>query len=121
MENEMALVPSSKVRKVRGISPAQNEQITNYMQGAIYGWIKSHKSTKFAVRDLVGGVNFDWSGTPLYALYKKHRDAGKNVDAAITGAGIDLGWIVKGLLTSDKRAFKAGKKGLVRGYTWLGN
>lgn len=115
----MPIVPSSKIHKVRGITSEQNELIRKFMQGAIYSWIKSQNGAAFAVRDLVGGVNSDWTGTPLYALYKKHRDTGKNIDAAITGAGIDLGWIVKSVLAVDKRTFKAAKKGMVSSYTLI--
>lgn len=115
----MALIPSSKIHKVRGITVEEKELIKNYMQGAIYTWIKRDRETPFAVRDLVGGINNDWTGTPLIALYKKHRTAGKDSSAAIAGAGVDLGWIVKEVLASDKRAFKVKKRGLVSSYSWI--
>jgi len=115
----MALLPISKIHKVRGITVEEKELIKNYMQGAIYTWIKSDPKKPFSVRDLVGGINNDWNGTPLIALYKKHRTAGKDSVAAMAGAGVDLGWIVKDVLASDKRTFKAKKRGLVSSYNWI--
>src|ERR1039458_893183 len=89
------------------------------MVGYPYSWVKNRKGKKLAVRDLVGGENFEWKGTPLYVLYQKHIDAGKDNESAIKSAARDLGWLVKTVLSEDKRTFEAGKGGLVSTYRWV--
>ena len=65
----MAITPSSGLRDIRGISDTDKTLIKAFMQGAVYSWVKNRKGEKLAVRDLVGGENFEWKGTPLYVLY----------------------------------------------------
>ncbi len=117
----MALSPPSKLRDVHGIDDAQKRLIKAFMHGAVYCWVKNRKAEPFAVRDLMGGENYHWQGTPLYALYQKHRDAGKDNDSAVEAAARDLGWLVKTVLAEDKRTFEASKSGLVSSYRWVGN
>lgn len=117
----MALSPDSELRDVYGISDTEKTLVKAFMQGAIYCWIKNRKEEAFAVRDLMGGENFDWSGTPLQVLYDKHASAGKDDESACEAAAKDLGWLVKAVLAEDKRTFVAGKAGLVNSYYWVGN
>ena len=115
------LTKPSRLRDVRGISDTDKALIKAFMQGAVYSWVKNRKGEQLAVRDLVGGENFEWMGTPLYVLYEKHINAGKSIKPAIKAAAIDLGWLVKTVLSQDKRTFEAGKGGLVSTYRWVGN
>jgi hypothetical protein len=117
----MAFTTQSELRDVTGISGTEKAAIKTFMQGAIYCWVKNRKGEQFAVRDLMGGDNFEWKGTPLYVLYEKHIHQGKSSDAAIESAGKDLGWLVKTVLAEDKRTFDADKAGLVNAYCWVGN
>jgi len=117
----MAIFPKSEIRDVLGISESEKEKIKIFMQGSVYCWVKNLEGRPFTVRDLMGGINFEWWGTPLYALFQKHIDAGKDKDAAIEGAGIDLGWLVKAMLEEDKRTYEVSESGLVHCYKWIGN
>jgi len=117
----MAFTKPSQVRDVHGITDAEKSLIKAFMQGAVYCWIKNRKDEQFAVRNLMGGENFEWCGTPLFVLFQKHIDAGKANKAAIESAGKDLGWLVKAVLHEDKRTFEVGKGGLVSMYRWMGN
>jgi hypothetical protein len=117
----MTLVPESEMRDVNDIPEEQKTLIRAFMQGAVYSWVKNRKGEQFAARDLVGGENFDWTGTPLYVLYQKHIDSGKGDADAIDAAGKDLGWLLKAVLSDDKRHFEAGHSGLTAGYRWMGN
>ncbi len=117
----MTLITQSKLRINFGISDAQLALIKAYLQGSVYSWIKNRVGEIFAARDLVGGANFDWDGTPLYCLYQKHIDSGKHNKEAIDEAGKDLGWILKTVLNEDKRTFETHEKGLTKGYRWIGN
>jgi hypothetical protein len=115
----MALLHTSPVRDVHGITPDEETPIKKFLQGAVYSRIKDHPDEWFAARDLVGGVNTDWAGTPPQALYCKHTTAGKQNDDAIKAAGIDLGWLLKSVLDEDWRTFEATKDELVSKYRWV--
>lgn len=119
------LTEASELRDVYGISDSEKSLIKTFMQGAIYCWIKNRMGEPFAVRDLMGGENFEWAGTPLHALYLKHISTGKGDDEAIKSAAKDLGWLTKTVLSEDKRTFEAGKvggpDGEVSSYRWIGN
>ncbi|KAF3984802.1 MAG: hypothetical protein HFP81_00255 [Methylococcales symbiont of Hymedesmia sp. n. MRB-2018] len=115
----MALVKKSKLRKDFDISPEDLKAVKNFLQGAVYCWVKNRKDEFFAARDLMGGDNFNWRGTPLYCLYKKHIGKGKTKEAAIDEAGKDLGWVLKSVLAEDKRTFESCDKGLAKGYKWV--
>lgn len=117
----MALRPQSIIRRVRGISSTQEKAIRDYLQGSVRAWVavSANKGKQFAARDLVGGVNFDWSNTPLQALYDKHISAGKTPSNAVKAAGRDLGWLLKSVLCADTRQFVVGDAGKANGYTWV--
>lgn len=116
----MAIHPTSELRDVHGISDEQKALIKAFLQGAVYCWAKNQPGRQFAARDLVGGVNFEWKGTPLCPLYEKHLAKGKSHDDALNAAAKDAGWLLKSVLEEDKRNFTAGDAGLAAGYTWVG-
>jgi len=91
------------------------------MQGAIYAWAKNFPAKPFAVRDLVGGENGDWTGTPLFALYEAYIKHGECDEVAQSHAAQDLGWIVKNLLNNDKRTYVNTKPDDVNHYEWVGS
>lgn len=47
---------------------------------------KNRKNGWFSLRDLIGGDNFYWNGTPLLELYLKHENFGKNSKTSIKDA-----------------------------------
>ncbi len=116
----MALLNSSDFRTPTGLTENELELIKNFLQGSVYCWVKNRKEEVFAARDLVGGENFDWSGTPLIVLYEKHINKGKSDEEAIEDAGKDLGWILKLVLRQDRRTFTASDAGMAKGYKWDG-
>jgi len=116
----MALDPPSEIRAVHDITTEEIEGIRNFIQGAVYCWVKNRPDEQFALRDLVGGENFEWAGTPLYCLYEKHIQKGKSEEDAITRAAIDAGWLLKSVVNDDKRNFIPGVAGLANGYRWRG-
>ena len=117
----MALNPPSELRGVTGITEFEESAIRAFLQGAVYAHVKDHGREPFAARDLVGGVNFDWDGTPLLPLYEKHVNQGKTNPEAIEAAGRDVGWLLKSVLAQDKRTFVPSKAALVSHYEWVGN
>lgn len=108
-------------RKVKHLNLTEKDLIICFMQGAIYSWVKNRKGEWFAVRDLVGGDNYYWEGTPLEKLWlKQTKLLGKTGNKAIKGAAKDLGWLTKQLIHDNKRTFETKKSGLVRVYRWTG-
>jgi hypothetical protein len=96
-------------------------RIKDFIHGAVYCWCKNNQdehdeSRWFAARDLFGGENTNWKGTPLQALYEYHFI--HNKERAVEMAGIDLGHILKKLLSEDIRFFDT-KKNYVRFYKWI--
>lgn len=116
----MALVPQSKLRNVTGIEEHQLELIRAYLQGAVYCWVKNRSGERFAARDLVGGENTDWSGTPLQNIYEQYLDSGRTEVEAFEAAAIDVGWILKRLLAEDSRVFDFDNSQRVNMYRWQG-
>ena len=106
------LVEESEIREVHGITDEQRQRILDYLQGAVYCWCKNRKDKWFAARDLLGGDNFYWEGTPMFALYEKSKD--------VEQAGKDAGWLLKKMLNDDKRTFKSSEDGRSKIYLWTG-
>jgi len=117
----MTLRPESELREPSGVEETDRELIRAFMQGAVYSWVKNFPGKPFAVRDLVGGLNNDWNRTSLQVLYDRHVEAGKNAEEAFEAAAKDLGWIVKTLLSDDRRIFEVEKSGLVNTYLMVGD
>ncbi len=113
----MTLNVLSRSRNVTGITEEEKIRIKDFLQGAIYCWCKNRKNEWFSLRDLMGGDNFYWQGTPLMPLYLKHE--GIN-DDPVREAGKDAGWILKAVIIQDKRLFDTRKEALIRQYRWIG-
>lgn len=105
------LLQKSELREVYGITNEQRQRIMDFLQGAVYCWCKNRKDEWFAARDLLGGDNYYWQETPMYALYEKSED--------VELAAKDAGWLLKMVINSDKRTFET-QKDYVRQYRWNG-
>ena len=112
----MSLDTETTLRTVSGISESETQRIKDFLQGAIYCWCKNRKGEWFSLRDLMGGDNFYWQGTPLLCLYLKHED--KNEDPT-KEAGKDAGLLLKSVISADKRMFSTRKQELIRQYCWV--
>ena len=102
-----------------GITEEQKQQIIDFLQGAVYCWCKNRKDEWFSMRDLMGGDNFHWQGTPLLALYLKHENQGKDSESAVKDAGKDSGWLLKKVISNDMRIFDSKNEELIRKYRWI--
>ena len=116
----MVLKNKSRINDVKGIGKEQKQSILDFLQGAVYCWCKNRKNEWFSLRDLMGGDNYFWQGTPLLALYEKHKSKGKDWESAVKDAGKDAGWLLKRVIYSDKRIFDTKKEELIRKYRWTG-
>jgi hypothetical protein len=116
----MVLSPPSRVRDVRGLTARQKRRIRDFFQGAVYCWCKNHPNEWFSLRDLMGGVNYHWDGTPLLPLYQKYYPAYPDADA-VKKAGHDGGCLLKRVLRDDRRMFETRKAAMIRQYRWVRN
>ena len=113
----MSLNVESELRNVTGISEEEKRRIKDFLQGGVYCWCKNRKDEWFSLRDLMGGDNFYWQGTPLLPLYLKHEN---NNDDPVKAAGRDGGWLLKAVIDEDKRLFETREEALIRQYRWIG-
>lgn len=107
-------------RHISGISESERTRIYDYLQGLVYCWCKEHGTDWFAARNLVGGENYYWEGTPIQILYQKHVDNGDNWETAVSSAAKDLGWLLLNVINNDKRHFTT-RKEFTREYSWDGD
>ncbi len=111
----MSFIPHSQVRDVHGITNEHKARICDFLQGAVYCWCKNRPKEWFSLRDLMGGENYYWQGTPLIPLYEKHQA----VADAVERAGKDGGWLLKHVIDIDKRRFETREAELIRQYRWI--
>jgi hypothetical protein len=113
----MALSPSSQVRDFHRLTADQKARIRDFLQGAFYCWCKNRPNEWFSLRDLMGGANTLWGGTPLFPLYQKYHP----VADAVERAGQDGGWLLKKVIADDARTFETREAELIRQYRWIQN
>lgn len=111
----MALVPPTRIREVQGLTADQKARIRDFLQGAVYCWCKNRPEEWFSLRDLMGGANYHWDGTPLLLLYQKHHPAAD----AVERAGRDGGWLLKKVISDDLRTFETREAEMIRQYRWI--
>lgn len=76
-----------------------------YLQGAVHSFCKNNSGEVFSLRDLVGGENKDWGGTPLQAIYDYHISLGKTNEKAKKQAAVDAGWLLKAVLAEEQNRY----------------
>jgi len=113
----MAIIGNSRLRHVTRLSAADRDRILDFLQGAVYCWCKNKERTDwFSLRNLMGGENFFWAGTPLIALWQKHNGRSRN---PVKSAGIDGGWLLKRVIVNDRRTFQTrSAPSQIREYRW---
>lgn len=118
-------------RPINSLPEDDQTKARAYIQGAVYCWCKNQSDNIFAVRDLFGGDNTDWGGTPLQPIYDHHcqsvKDHSPDLDGdelhrkAAEAAAIDVGWLTKSVLQDDRRNFESSDAGRAKGYRWVDN
>ena len=107
-------------KSVNGFTDEQLNLMKAFLQGAVYCWCKNRKDEWFAARDLLGGDNYYWQGTPLMPLYTYYLNGNEdNHDYAVEEAGKAAGRLLKEVLINDKRTFET-EEGYTRMYRWTG-
>lgn len=108
---------NNRIYNVLGIEK-DRKTIETFLKDCIYDWCKHYGEKEFAARDLVGGDNWDWNGTPLQALYDKYKKAGKSHGDAFDAAAKDAGKLLKKVIEEDTRNFIS-IDGYTKSYRWV--
>jgi len=126
----MTIIKSKPARNIYSLPETDIPKARAYIQGAVYCWCKNRPNEMFAVRDLFGGDNTDWGGTPLQGIYNHWRSVYKerhpelNPDElhkkARRQSAVDAGWLTKSVLQDDRREFQSSDAGRAKGYRWVG-
>lgn len=90
-----------------------------YLLGAVQSWCRDRKEQWFAARDLLGGANYYWQGTPLYPLFTYYQQFGDD-DYAVTQAGRAAGRLLKRVLIEDEKRTYETRQRYTREYRWVG-
>lgn len=113
-------VPTSS----RAFAYGNPESIFSFLQGAVYCWCVANGDRQFALRNLVGGVNADWNGTPLQAIYDHYLDhyrserANTPEETAFTEAAQYAGSMLNVMLQNDVRVFTFWQEQRPYHYAW---
>jgi len=103
---------------VHGLEENDLKLMRAYLLGAVQVWCRDRKGEWFAARDLLGGPNFYWQGTPLIELFKYYKQFGED-DYAITQAGRAAGRLLKRVLIEDEKRTYETRQGYTREYRWV--
>ena len=106
------LLKESEIHDVHGITVEQKQRIMDFLQGAVSCWCKNREDEWFAARDLLGGANYHWQGTPMIALWHAYNEN-------IKTAGQAAGRLLKQVLHEDEsRYFDSKKEAMTTKYIW---
>ena len=116
------LIGDSTYRNVLILNESELKPMRDYLLGAVQAWCKDRKGQWFAARDLLGGANYYWQGTPLFKLYEYYRDhSNQDVEYAVTQAGRSAGHLLKRVLSEDKKRKYETRVNYTRQYRWVGD
>ena len=87
-----------------------------FLSKKVDDWCKTNVNQIFTLRDLVGGKNSNWQGTPLQRLFDNNIEKGKEEDAAIKKAGQDAGRLLRLVISKDEKRFTIIKGTRVKEY-----
>lgn len=106
-------------KNVLGIDGPILQRMRDYLLGAVQVWCRDRHGEWFAARDLLGGANFYWQGTPLYPLFTYYQQFGDD-NYAITQAGRAADWLLKRVLIEDEKRTYETRQGYTKEYRWVG-
>lgn len=77
--------------------------IKAYIKGAVHSFCNNNSELIFSVRLLFGNENKDWYDTPLQSIYEYFINLGYDSKSAANRAAVDVGFLLKDVLISDKK------------------
>ena len=115
------IVGELSYKKVHGFSDGELQRMRDYLLGSVQAWCRDRHGEWFAARDLLGGANFNWQGTPLQPLYVYYMERSNHDDAySVKQAGRAAGHLLKRVLIEDSKRTYETHKGYTRQYRWVG-
>lgn len=115
------IIGESSYKKVRGFSDEALQRMRDYLLGAVQAWCRDRHGEWFAARDLLGGANFYWQGTPLLPLYIYYMERSNHDNVySVKQAGRAAGHLLKRVLIEDSKRTYETRKGYTRQYRWVG-
>lgn len=121
LTNRQMIIGESTYQNVHGFSEAELQRMRDYLLGAVQAWCRDRHGEWFAARDLLGGANFYWQGTPLIRLYEFYMEqSDEDNDYSIRQAGRAAGHILKRVLIEDTKRTYETRIAYTRQYCWVG-
>lgn len=115
------IVGEDTYRNVHGFSEVEIQRMLDYLQGAVQVWCRDRHGVWFAARDLLGGANYYWQGTPLMPLYDYYMaQSDDNWEYSVKQAGRAAGNLLKRVLIEDTKRTYETRQGFTREYRWVG-
>ena len=106
---------SGRIYNISADLPQQEiEMAKAYIRDAVITFCQNNPGQSFAVRDLFGGENRDWRGTPLQAIYEYHAAAGAANPR--DNAGKDVGKLMKIVLSKEDGYYIQSQSGKTKLY-----
>lgn len=105
---------------VRGFSERELQRMRDYLLGAVQVWCRDRHGEWFAARDLLGGANTYWQGTPLQRLYDYYMGYSDDDVFSRKQAGRAAGHLLKRVLIEDRKRTYESRQGYTREYRWVG-
>jgi hypothetical protein len=114
------LIGDSFYRDVHGFSSIEIGRMLDYLLGAVHVWCCDRHGEWFAARDLLGGANYYWQGTPLMRLYEYYyKQSDGDEDYSVAQAGRAAGNLLKRVLIEDEKRCYETRQGYTREYRWV--
>ncbi|GHU88469.1 hypothetical protein FACS189476_05610 [Spirochaetia bacterium] len=113
------MINSNSVLIVNYLSSVEEQAILNYFQGAVYCWCNINKYIWFRDSSFVGGINVDWTGTPLFILFDHYKSLGESNQDAYDHAAPDSGTLLKLFLHRDSRTYEIRKTASYNEYKFV--
>ena len=109
-------------RNVNGFSEDELQRMCDYLLGAVQSWCRDRHGEWFAARDLLGGPNYYWQGTPLFRLYEFYMERSNgDWDYSVSQAGRAAGNLLKRVLINDPKRLYETRTQYTREYRWVGD
>ena len=115
------IIGDNNYREVWCAEEPEKQRMRDYLLGAVQAWCRDRHGEWFAARDLLGGANYYWQGTPLMPLYDYYLEYSDGDDeSAVREAGRAAGNLLKRVLIEDEKRTYETRQGYTREYRWVG-
>lgn len=116
------IIEETTYMNIHGFEENELQRMRDYLLGAVQAWCRDRHGEWFAARDLLGGANFFWQGTPLIRLFDFYMArSGNDSEYSVKQAGRAAGHLLKRVLIEDTKRMYETRQGYTRLYRWVGD